>query len=147
MTFFNISTESQSPAGYFIMKILNPIAEEFNTRHNAHEYGTCFDNIGFIAICTSEKLISEGVYPERRYIGWKRRYIDIRLYINYAQFLSSPMPERVYMCLKNIDECIDVVSERVGDKLNTAKFERDICEIAKKVHPTIDVDAIFMKSF
>lgn len=132
MNFLFFSTESEAPAGYFLINILNSLQKEFNKNHFAKDYTSLLDNISIIPICISDKLKQNGGYRERRYITLKKRYADIRLYLNYLEFLSSNEEKRREMCMKIIDESINIISKKVLD-LNKEKLLNDIKTILFKL--------------
>lgn len=51
------SAEAESPAGYYLMEMWNPVEMDFNATHIASEYGDQLDNICIVFICTSEQLL------------------------------------------------------------------------------------------
>lgn len=134
MGFLNLSTESEAPAGYFIMKILNPIEIEFNKLHQAAEYGSKIDNIGVIPICTSKRMIENGFYKERRYISWRNRYIDYRLRLDYELFLAVNPNTRIEMCIRNVINSFMAISIRTKGTVDMQKLSTDFVRIANRIY-------------
>ena len=132
MNFLFFSTESEAPAGYFLINILNPLQKEFNKNHFASDYTNLLDNISIIPICISENLKQNGGYRERRYITLKKRYADVRLYLNYLEFLSSNEEKKKEICMQIIVESINIISKKVLD-LNKEKLLNDIKTILFKI--------------
>lgn len=115
MGYLFFSAEAEAPAGFFIIKILNPIAKRFNDLYNSRRYSDKIDSLCIIAICTSPRLQSEGFYKERKYISLKKRYADIRLHLDYEKFLLSTEEEKKALCLNLVLESIKIIQKKLPD--------------------------------
>lgn len=125
MGYLFFSTEAEIPAGYFIVKILAPIAKKFNNLYDSKRYSDKIDSICIVAICTSLRLQNEGFYKERKYISYKKRYADIRLRLDYEKFLSSSDDERKAMCFNLVLEAIQIIQKKLPD-FNGNLLSKDI---------------------
>ena len=86
MRYLFFSAEAESPAGYYLMNMWHPVEMAFNAIHVASEYGDHLDSICIVFVCTSEQLLSNGFYPERKYISHKKRFADYRVHVPYLEF-------------------------------------------------------------
>lgn len=103
----------------------HPIGVEFNKRFLNKYSGDKLDNITIIFICTDEEMLSDGFYPERRYISWKNKYADIRLIIPYLQFINADNDTRKKMMWDVIERSLDYIRKRKAF-VGIDELERDL---------------------
>ncbi len=87
--FISFSTEACAPAGYFLMKLLVPVEVYFQKNHTDKSYSDIIDEFFICPVCTTEDMIKEGFYHERKYVSHKKRYADVRLQIEYEPFVAN----------------------------------------------------------
>ena len=134
MAFLGFSAEATSPAGYLLMELIKPIRRNFNECFASKKYSTDLDELFIVFICMSQKM---GGYKDRKYISRKNRYADIRLNMDFDQFLLCDSKKRWLMMWALIQVAIDIVSERVSDFKRDELIE-DIKYCIKKAYPEID---------
>ena len=117
--------EARHPAGKYLMNLIYPIGVEFNKRFLNKYSGDKLDNITIIFICTDEEMLSDGFYPERRYISWKNKYADIRLIIPYLQFINADNDTRKKMMWDVIERSLDYIRKRKAF-VGIDELERDL---------------------
>ena len=113
------------------MQMMNPIEIKFNERHSSFEYTESIDDVTIVFICTSERLINEGFYPERKYVSLKKRYADYRVQLNYSEFINAGQNERSRMCLEAVFCSLKDIGRKVKD-FNWEKLYRDIRAIIEE---------------
>ncbi len=119
------SAEARHPAGKYLMNLIYPIEVEFNKRFLNKYSGDKLDNITIVFICTDEEMLSDGFYPERRYISWKNKYADIRLIIPYLQFINADNDIRKKMMWDVIERSLDYIRKRKAF-VGIDELERDL---------------------
>ena len=90
MGYLFFSAECQSPSGYFIFKILNPIEQQFNDEFTKMYQERELESIAIIFICFEEGFFEpNNGFKERKYISRINRYADFRLKLDYIPFLQA----------------------------------------------------------
>ena len=121
MRYLFFSAEAESPAGYYLMNMWHPVEMAFNAIHVASEYGDHLDSICIVFVCTSEQLLSNGFYPERKNISHKKRFADYRVHVPYLEFLESNPPERWTLTSNAISRALSDIKRKLptfqADKL------------------------------
>jgi hypothetical protein len=124
------SAEAESPAGYYLMEMWNPVEMDFNATHIASEYGDQLDSICIVFICTSEQLLSDRFYPERKYISHKKRFADYRVHIPYVEFLESNPIERWTLTSNAVSRVLSDIQRKLP-AFQADKLLQDIFAVAK----------------
>ena len=93
--FVFLSTEGEGAAAVKIMEILNPIQAALNEMDK--RYSSQLDRIAIIPFCISDPTV-----PERRYVSLKKRCADLRLRIDWADFVRATPEQRRLLCLENL---------------------------------------------
>ena len=93
--FVFFSVEGEGAAAVKIMEILNPIQAALNEMDK--RYSSQLDRIAIIPFCISDPTV-----PERRYVSLKKRCADLRLRIDWADFVRAAPETRRYLCLENL---------------------------------------------
>jgi hypothetical protein len=104
-----------------ISKRLSPIQDR--------DYGSELVSIAIISIIMKEETIQDGAYKERKYYNRKEKYADIRLQINYKDFLKARDSDRREMYISHILKSVQIACEKAGDSLNSNQLINDIKEL------------------
>ena len=118
--------EANEPFGELLRKMKKSLKSFEEADENDDTYGTEFKNIGIITMILSPDL--DGI-RERRYISRKNQDADIRLRIDYIQFINSDANTQLLLYLKNIVDSIKVVNERKKADFNGDKLIEDILNV------------------
>lgn len=91
------------------MQLVNPIEIEFNKLY-AEKYSNCgLSNIFIVFICTGKELQENGFYKERVYIARKKKYADIRLCVDYMDFMEADHSQRRYLIWNTISKALNLL--------------------------------------
>lgn len=118
-TFFSV--EGESPAAVKIMEILNPIQAALNEMDK--RYSSQLDRIAIIPFCISDPTV-----PERRYVSLKKRGADLRLRIDWADFVRAAPETRRYLCLENLRASAAYIAQKDAS-LQLEEFLADLTAI------------------
>ena len=124
MTFF-LSCESQAPGAGLLMQYHNLTQPLLNTLSN-RDYGPELTEISIITIFLSDELLKDGGYPERRLFLRKERAADLRLRLNYRQFLTATPNARVELYCSHILDSIDALRKKVSRDFRFHDLVRDV---------------------
>ena len=113
-SFLFISFETCDIVGARLAELLGPVGDRFTDLHFGESFSAKLDQLAIIPTCLPSELL-----PERRYISWKKRYADVRLRIDYHDFLYGSQDERLKLCRENIRQAADHVRKK------DATFEAD----------------------
>ena len=113
-SFLFMRFETCDIVGARLAELLGPVADRFTDLHFGESFSGKLDRLAIIPTCLPSDLL-----PERRYISWKNRYADIRLRIDYHDFLYGSHEERLELCRENIRQAADHVRKK------DATFEAD----------------------
>lgn len=130
MDFLGFSAEAMSPEGRLLMDLTNPVQKMFNQRFKDKIYCADIDEIFVVFVCFPEE---ECFYKERKYVSHKNRYADMRLYIDYDEFLKAYIPERIKMIYLIIERAVGIIAERVPS-LKKDELLKDIMLCIDEVH-------------
>lgn len=128
MRFLSFSAEATTPAGGLLMNLINPIKNLFYESFHNKTYTPDLDEIFIVFVCISNEMHIDGkIYKDRKYISRKNRYADIRLNLNYEEFINSQRTQRIHLIWNTIIEAITIVSQRVpsinkDELINDIKF-------------------------
>ena len=125
---FVLSTESEAPAsGYWLTlyKEINPLLQELQTK----TYGEELTSIAIISIILRDERFEGGGYPERRYFSHKRKEADIRLRIDFNQFIRARPDERRRMYTLHILESIMQLRTRVSKEYRFDELISDVSNL------------------
>lgn len=106
-SFWFVSLETYEAVGVQLGDLLFPVEKEFTDRHFGERFSEKLDRLAVIPICMPTEILKE-----RRYISWKNRYADIRLYIPYQEFLYGDQAERIRLCKQNIQDAVEYVKKK-----------------------------------
>ena len=79
-------------------------------------YCDAIDSIAIIPMCVSKEMRALFNTSERKYVGWKRREADIRLYMDYEAFIAASMDGKIDMSKKIIVKSLDAIEARCAKK-------------------------------
>ena len=130
MDFLGFSAEATSPAGRLLMDITNPLQKMFNQRFKDKIYCTDIDTAFIVFVCFPKE---ECFYKERKYVSHKNRYADMRLYVDYDQFLMADTSVRIKMICSIIERAVGIIAERVPS-LKKDELLKDIMLCIDEVH-------------
>lgn len=125
MDFLAFSAEAKAPAGFILMNMINPVKKMFNNRFSVKNYCVDLDDIFIVFICTSNEMKQNGVYKERKYVSHKNRYADLRLHIDYEQFLTATNAERLAIIWNVICRALNYIHGKVP----SLNFDELMCDI------------------
>jgi len=113
MSFLAYSAEATSPTGYLLMELINPVKRIFDEQFGSKEYCVDLDDIFIVFVCISRASREENFYKDRKYVSRKCRYADMRLNIEYEDFLQADSQTRFGMMWRVIETAIGVTAQRV----------------------------------
>lgn len=96
-----------------------------------NDYGENLISIGIISIIMRDEYFKEGGYKERKYYNRGRREADIRLRINYKEFLKASDQERRTIYINHIIESICIAGEKAGEGFETERLISDVKRVLK----------------
>ena len=141
--FVKYSTESESPASSIIIDILSKLFDYFNDNFD-NQYCDELDSIFICPVCTSELLNANGFYKDRKYISHSKRYADIRLSIDYLDFIKGNEDYKVQLIIDNVISSVEVISKKMTS-FNKELFLHDFYVSVKTVYPKLKSDTLFSK--
>lgn len=106
-----LSTESQSPAAYFIIDCFCKLQQNIHIA-SLGKYTEALTSIAIIPFCVDDDYLSRHSCKERKYISWKRKEADIRLHIPFLSFVQASPDQRMKMCKDIILESLLVIKEK-----------------------------------
>lgn len=121
-TFFSV--EGESPAAVKIMEILNPIQAALNELDK--RYSSKLDSIAIIPLCVSDEA-----RRERRYVSLKKRCADLRLRIDWADFVRAAPEQRRRLCLENLRASAAYIAQKDA----SFQLEEFLADIAAITNP------------
>ena len=89
-----LSTESQSPAAQMIIDCFIEIQQNMDIV-SLDKYTDAISTISIIPFCVDEEFKNTFACKERKYIGWKRKEADIRLFIPFIPFVQASKEEKL----------------------------------------------------
>ena len=81
---------------------------------NMNKYCDMLDTIAIIPFCQPKDCLE--LWKERRFVSWKRREADIRLYMNYEVFRKATFEEQQILVKDVIIRSLEVVKQRCEAK-------------------------------
>lgn len=124
------STESQAPASAMIMECFLSIARNMQVK-SLSKYTDHLDIITIIPFCLDEEYMEILQMKERKYISWKSRSADIRLQIDFNDFIHASIDERMYKCKEHIIYSLQIIKKRCEAK----KIRFDIDDLIHDIFP------------
>ena len=128
-TGFVFSAETYGPASYLLVRLLNEI-DSYLLENNCmiSRYTDDLDSIGIIPVCMPQEMLNR--WKERKYVSKKKRYADIRLHLDYMQFIKgvdnkNRDNKRREMCYENIK----AAGEYISGKVPSFKLQQFLADI------------------
>lgn len=106
-----LSTEAHEPASVILMKILNKIMAGVGD-FQIEQYSSSLKSISIIPICVPQKMLDDGFCKERKYVSLKRQFADVRLRMDFEEFIHASQEEKEYLCRKNIEQAAKYISAK-----------------------------------
>jgi len=125
MTFF-LSYESTAPAIVYLQKF-QPLASAELNKLSQENYGDELTDIAIISIVVPEDLFQ--FLPERKLFQRKSRSADIRLRINFQQFLKAKPEQRYKLYCDHILESVETLRHKVSSGYLFDALISDISEV------------------
>lgn len=100
-----LSTESQSPAAQMIIDCFIEIQQNMDIV-SLDKYTDAISTISIIPFCVDEEFKNTFACKERKYIGWKRKEADIRLFIPFIPFVQTSKEEKLSICKEIIKKSL-----------------------------------------
>ena len=94
-------------------------------------YGLELKYIGIISIIMRTNYYEEGGYKERSYYSKKRKEADIRLRLDYVDFVKASKEERKQIYIEHILEAIRIAGEKAGKMFETDRLLNDVENLLK----------------
>jgi len=95
-------------------------------------YGESLTNIAIISIIVREEFFEGGGYKERRYYSKIRKEADIRLRINYHDFVIADDVTREEIYISHILEAVSIAGKKAGKGFNIKRLIADIEECLRE---------------
>lgn len=102
--------------------------QQYVSRHmDIRQYTRCLDTVGIAPILAPEREYAAHRYTETKLVHRKARRASLSLRMNYEQFLSAAVPDRIGMLADNILASFRVIKKRLGKD-----FDLPLCEAQLK---------------
>lgn len=127
MKFF-LSYESSAPAVSYLNK-LEPLVSASLSKLEHKNYGDELTHISIISIVLPIDILNNGFHPERKLFQRKSCSADIRLTIDYCQFIRVDPIKRYEMYAKHIVDSILTLKHKVSSSYKYDLLLEDVREI------------------
>ena len=94
-------------------------------------YGDSLTSIGIISILMHPEYFEGEGYKERRYYSRKNKEADIRLRINYTDFVNANKETRKGIYISHILEAITIAGNKAGDGFDIERLLFDVQRLLK----------------
>ena len=94
-------------------------------------YGDSLTSIGIISILMHPEYFEGEGYKERRYYSRKNKEADIRLRINYTDFVNANKEIRKAIYISHILEAITIAGNKAGDGFDLNRLLFDVQRLLK----------------
>lgn len=126
-----LSAETEGPAAskwFELQKEFSPLLSQVSMAN----YGESLTSIGIITILMREEFFEDGGYKERRYYNKKRKEADIRLRLNYVDFLRANKERQREIYTAHILECIRIAGENAGRDFELERLLSDVKQLLNR---------------
>lgn len=127
MNFF-LSYETTAPATSYLNQLEPRVSAKLTTLEHTH-YGDELTHISIISIVLPIEILKNGFYPERKLFQRKSRSADIRLVLDYDQFLRATPSRRYEMYTEHIIDSILTLKYKVSSSFQYDILLEDVCKI------------------
>lgn len=93
------------------------------------KYTDAISTISIIPFCVDEEFKNTFACKERKYIGWKRKEADIRLFIPFIPFVQASKEEKLSICKEIIKKSLTEIHARCMVKKVRFDLETFLCDI------------------
>lgn len=124
MEFF-LSAEAQAGAAG-ILSQLNRLATQQLRPLMHKEYGSELKNISIISILVRPELFRDGGYPERILFQRRQCSADVRLRLDYYEFICATPDERSDIYCKHLLKSLNALRRKVSCHYNFDELVRDV---------------------
>ncbi len=93
------------------------------------KYTDAISTISIIPFCVDEEFKNTFACKERKYIGWKRKEADIRLFIPFIPFVQASKEEKLSICKEIIKKSLTEIHARCMVKKVRFDLETLLCDI------------------
>lgn len=115
MSAFFFSTESQSPAAQMMIACFLEIEKNMQVE-SLEKYTDAISKISIIHFGVEDEFKARFDCRERKYIGWKRKEADIRLFVPFVPFVQATKEEKMMMCQEVIKTSLAEIQARCKRK-------------------------------
>ncbi len=126
MKFF-LSAEAQA-GGASLLMTFHRAAEPLLNTLESKDYGEELTDISIITILVRNELLEDGSYPERQLFQRKTHSADLRLRLDYMEFLSSTPEHRSRLYCRHIVNSMESLGARtapITDLMNWSGMLRE----------------------
>lgn len=95
------------------------------------DYGEQLNSIGIISIIMRDEYFEDGGHKERKYYSKTRKEADIRLRINYNDFLRANEADRKKLYIAHILDSIYIAGKKAGKDFAVTQLLTDVETILK----------------
>lgn len=143
MKFF-LSAEVQSGGASTLMQFHRITQTHLNTLETI-DYGPELTDISIITIMVRKELSADNGYPERRLYQRKSRCADIRLRLDFEQFLCATPQQRYELYCRHILYSIETLRKKVSSAFRFDDLIRDVQSILE--HDALRTELLQIKRF
>lgn len=93
------------------------------------EHTDAISTISIMPFCVDEEFKNTFACKERKYIGWKRKEADIRLFIPFIPFVQASKEEKLSICKEIIKKSLTEIHARCMVKKVQFDLETLLCDI------------------
>lgn len=125
-----LGAEIEGPASskwFDLQKEFSELLGELNDKN----YGDSLTSIGIITILMHPEYFEGEGYKERRYYSRKNKEADIRLRINYTDFVNANKETRKGIYISHILEAITIAGNKAGDGFDLNRLLFDVQRLLK----------------
>lgn len=139
-----LGAESQAPAADILSQI-NRIVSQKMLILDAKDYGSELNNITIVIILLRNEMYECGGFPERRLFQRKKCAADIRLHMNFEQFLCASPESRYDLYANHIIKSIESLRKKVSKEFKFDELIQDITKVLN--HPDVRSRCVAIKRF
>ena len=126
--FLGAEIEGPATSKWFdLQKEFSELLEELKDEN----YGDSLTSIGIISILMHPEYFEGEGYKERRYYSRKNKEADIRLRINYTDFVNANKETRKVIYISHILEAITIAGNKAGDGFDLNRLLFDVQRLLK----------------
>ena len=139
-----LGAESQAPAADMLSRLNRIVSREMLTL-DAKDYGRELNDIAIIVILLQNERYEDGGFPERRLFQRKKCAADVRLRMNFEQFLRSSPESRYDLYSSHIINSIESLRKKVSREFKFDELVQDVTKILNR--PDVRSKCVAIKRF